>query len=286
MRHGFLLIDKPIGPTSHDVVGQMRRALHERDIGHLGTLDPLASGLMVLAVGAKALKVVELFNGLPKEYEAAVTFGATSTTYDADGTITPYDIRTGWEPPEQATIQRTVSDRFMGKIDQTPPIFSAVHVGGERAYRKARQGKNVAMPSRVVEVTACEVLDYRYPELRMRVACSAGTYIRSLANDLGEVLRCGAYLSGLRRTKVGEWHVADAKPTTAANWADVLPLKDVLVSLPKTDITPEQYQELRFGRDLPLQVQDNAIAWCEGLPVAILMPLRDGSGLAHPRKVF
>lgn len=286
MRHGFLLIDKPIGPTSHDCVGMIRRSLHEKSVGHLGTLDPQASGLMVLAVGAKALKVVELFAGLPKEYEATIRFGQVSTTYDADGTLTDVAPKAGWEAPEQASIQRIIQDRFLGKIEQIPPVYSAIHVGGERAYRKAMQGKNVAMPSRIVEVRKFEVLSYEYPVLRARIECSAGTYIRSLANDLGEVLRSGAHLSALRRTKVGEWSIDEAKPPETAAWGDVIPLKDVLQHRGGVEISADQLRDLGHGKDVQIEVKPDTIAWCGGLPVAILTPLKDGSRKAHPRKVF
>lgn len=286
MRHGFLLIDKAKGPTSHDVVGSVRRRLSEKNIGHLGTLDPQATGLMVLAVGAKGLKVVELFAGLPKEYEAQITFGAVSTTYDAEGTLTPVPDRAGWQPPEHAAIQRLINDSFVGSIDQIPPAHSAVHIGGERAYRKARQGKNVVLPSRKVVVTAFDVQHYAFPLLQARVACSAGTYIRSLANDLGALLRCGGYLSALRRTSVGPWSVDRAVTVEQCSWTDVLPLKDVLQGLPKVQITAEQDRTMRFGQDLSLELHCDTIAWHEGLPVAILSPLKDGSRQAHPRKVF
>lgn len=286
MRHGFLLVDKLRGPTSHDVVAAVRRTLGERDIGHLGTLDPMATGLMVLAVGAKALKVVELFSGLPKEYEADITFGTVSDTYDAEGVLTPVAAKPGWEPPEQGSLQRVIADRFLGRIEQVPPAHSAVHVGGERAYRKARQGKNVVLPSRAVEIAACDVLSYAYPSLRLRVRCSAGTYIRSLAHDLGAVLRCGGHLSGLRRTEVGSWNVSGALRADAVAWANVRPLKDVLSGLPKVEVTAEQCEALRHGKDLPLEVKPDVIAWCDGLPVAVLTPKKDGTRSAHPRKVL
>lgn len=286
MRHGFLFVDKPVGPTSHDVVQGVRRTLQESSIGHLGTLDPLASGLLVLAVGAKALKVVELFGGLPKEYVAHIAFGAVSNTYDADGIIEVQPPKPGFAPPEQATLQRLLQDRFQGVIDQVPPAHSAVHVGGERAYRKARQGLDVVMPSRKVEITAAEIVEYAYPHLKLRVECGAGTYIRSLAHDLGQVMRCGAYLAGLRRTKVGEWDASLALAPSALSWGNVHPLKDVLAPLQKVEITEAQLQDLRHGKDLPLEVRPDTIAWCGGLPVAILTPKKDGSRLAHPRKVF
>jgi tRNA pseudouridine55 synthase len=284
MRHGFLLVDKPAGHTSHDIVAQARRVLSERHIGHLGTLDPAATGLLVLAVGSKALKVVELFSGLSKEYDADVLFGVVSTTYDADGVIEKISPPLGWEIPEQAVVQRTIASRFVGRIQQVPPAHSAVHVGGERAYHKARQGRGVNIPPREVEITKCTILSYTYPRLSLHVACGSGTYIRSLAHDLGQLLHCGAYLAGLRRTKVGEWSVEDATKPVNAAWAKVLPLKDVLLFLPKRDLMPDEFKNLQFGRDILGEVEKNTVGWCEGLPVAILEPKEPG--MIHARKVL
>ena len=283
MRHGFLLIAKPKGPTSHDVVEAVRARLHEPSVGHLGTLDPGACGLLVLAVGAKALKVVELFQGLPKEYEATVRMGFVSTTYDSDGVIEEV-VKAGWEPPEQAVIQRVIQDHFLGKIDQTPPAHSAVHVAGERAYRKARQGKNVVIPSRKVEITRCDVLSYDYPVLRLRIACSAGTYVRSIAHDLGHLLHNGAYLEALTRTKVGEWKLSDAADPAKATWADILPLKEVMKGFPAVELSDMDLENARCGRTLKQSIAKESIGWHQDLPVCILKPLSEGG--SHARKVF
>jgi len=143
MRHGFLLVDKPVGPTSHDCVATVRSRLYEKKVGHLGTLDPQAEGLLVLAVGAKALKVVELFNELPKEYEAQIRFGVVSTTYDSEGILTKQKPKPGWVVPERINLECVIEDRFIGRVEQVPPGYSAVKISGERAYRKMRQGKGV-----------------------------------------------------------------------------------------------------------------------------------------------
>lgn len=286
MRHGFLLINKPVGPTSHDIVDIVRGRLHERDIGHLGTLDPAAEGLLVLAVGSKALKVVELFQNLSKEYEADVKFGFTSTTYDREGIIEEREIPKGWEPPDSLKIKRLIEDRFVGKIAQVPPAASAVHVGGERAYRKFRQGKGVNIPPRDVEIEECSILSYAYPQLILHVRCGSGTYIRSLAHDLGEALRCGGYLAALRRTVVGPWKLSDATEPDRAHWADVGALKEFLKPFPRIDITAEQGDDIRHGRDVSAEVKPDTIAWLDDLPIAILTPSKDGTRRAHARKVF
>lgn len=284
MRHGFLLIDKPLDFTSHDAVAVVRKTLPEPSIGHLGTLDPAASGLLVMAVGKKALKVVQLFTDLTKEYEASVKFGQISTTYDREGVLQQYDIGMGWIPPEQGELQRVIKDRFTGKISQVPPSYSAISIGGERAYRKARQGRAVDLPARDVHIEKCEILSYSYPSLTLRVVCGSGTYIRSLAHDLGQVLKCGAYLSGLRRTKVGEWSVTDAKAPDAVGWTDVLPLKDVLKNFPRRELTDGDLEELSYGRNIEAEVEPDTIGWHDDLPVAILVPAADGT--AHAKKVF
>lgn len=286
MRHGFLLIDKPRGPTSHGAVAMVRRVLNERNIGHLGTLDPAASGLLVLAVGAKALKVIEFFSGLGKEYVADVRFGAVSTTYDSEGVVEAITTKPGWTEPDKGHVQRAIDQRFTGTIEQTPPSHSAVHIAGVRAYDLARKGITVDMPKRTVEISTCQVLSYAYPHLRLNVSVSSGTYIRSLAHDLGDVLRCGGYLENLRRTTVGEWSVDRAVTPDAATWADVLPLKDVLADLPRIDVTPEEAEHLRHGRKLPREVSAGTWAWFDGLPIAVLVPAKDGSRMAQPRKVL
>lgn len=284
MRHGFLLIDKPEGITSHDAVGIVRKTLSERSIGHLGTLDPAATGLLVMAVGKKALKVVECFSDLTKEYEAEVKLGAVSTTYDREGVIEEVPKKAGWEIPEQGTVQRFIQDRFLGKISQVPPAFSAVKIGGERAYRKAQRGIGVNIPARDVLIHKCDIVAYDFPKLTLRIECGSGTYIRSLAHDLGDVLRCGGYLTALRRTKVGEWKVEDGIKPEEAKWTDVLPLKEVLKDLPSIELTAEEMEDIQHGKMIEREVTDGTFGWFEELPVCLFESR--GEGIAHARKVF
>ncbi|MFA6038907.1 MAG: tRNA pseudouridine(55) synthase TruB [Candidatus Peribacteraceae bacterium] len=284
MRHGFLLIDKPAGITSHDAVAMVRRTLPETHAGHLGTLDPAATGLLVMGVGRKALKVIELFNGLSKEYEAGVRFGAVSTTYDGEGVIEEVKPPGGWTVPQQVILQRTIADRFIGKIDQVPPSYSAIKVGGERAYRKARQGRSVELAARQVEIISCTILSYAYPDLVLDVTCGSGTYIRSLAHDLGRLLRCGGYLKSLRRTKVGRWSVTDAVPPDKAAWARVIPLKEVLRGFPRRELTSQEFKALGYGQDIAGTTAPGTIAWHEELPVALLE--QKGEGVIHARKML
>lgn len=283
MRHGFILIDKPLGITSHDAVAIVRRALGERDIGHLGTLDPAATGLLVLAVGSKALKCIELFSDLSKEYEADIRFGAVSTTYDREGVIEETVLKPGVPIPDDITIQNTIVDRFLGKISQVPPAYSAISIGGERAYRKAQQGKGVNIPPRDVTIHKCEMLSYQYPDLKLRVECGSGTYIRSLAHDLGSVLHVGGYLAGLRRTKISTWNVSHAVAPEKAIWPKVIALKGCLGGFPQVDLSAEDLDHLSHGRDIEKLVIFPSVGWYEDLPVVIL---EAKNGKAHARKVL
>lgn len=286
MRHGFLLIDKPSGPTSHDAVYRVRKVLHEAKIGHLGTLDPAASGLLVLAVGAKALKVIELFPDLSKEYIAGITFGAVSSTYDGEGVIEEVKPTPGWEVPDEMQIRTLIDQRFTGKISQVPPAHSAVHVGGQRAYELARKGIDPHVSAREVMIESCKILSYNYPHLSLNVACGSGTYIRSLAHDLGALLHRGAYLSSLRRTVIGSWNIEHAVQPDNADWANVIPLKEILKDLPAIELTAKEADDIRFGRAIAREVRPDTLGWFEGLPIAVLKPAKDGSRSAKPRKVL
>lgn len=206
---GLLLVDKERGPTSHDVVAALRRLLGIRRIGHCGTLDPLATGLMVLCVG-NYTRLNPWLTAADKQYRAAITLGATSNTDDAEGQITQTDFRGSISP---IAVEECI-EGFLGEIEQVPPAFSAVKVAGVRSHKLARSGREAALQARTVCINTFRVLDYDYPKLDVAVHCSKGTYIRSLARDLGEKLGCGAHLSGLRRTAVGSMSVDDALTLT------------------------------------------------------------------------
>ena len=290
MRHGLLLIDKPEGMTSHDVVARVRRTLAEKSIGHLGTLDPLATGLLVLFVGSKALKVLELFQGLPKTDEARITFGKVSATYDREGPIEEVPPKKGWSPPTEKQFLEILANHFTGDHLQIPPAYSAIHIDGERAYDIMRKNPSLTptMPPRKVEIRKMQLLSYKYPSACLRIECSSGTYIRSLAHELGEILRCGGYLEALRRTKVGSlWNLEDAKSLEALAWAHVTPLKEILLPFPRLDLTEEEWKEVQHGRSLPHRLKNEpAFAWFEDLPVALLERDPTFPGKAHPRKVL
>jgi tRNA pseudouridine55 synthase len=205
--NGMIIIDKPSGMTSFGVVARVRRQLSEIagkkvKVGHTGTLDPFATGLMVVVVG-EACKRAGEFSKLDKIYEATIRLGAKSSTGDPEGELTEVN---GHQPTSEEVEQAL--KKFTGEIKQTPPIFSAIKVNGQRAYKLARKGEIVEMPTRTVTIYSLALLRYAYPELKIRVHVSSGTYIRTLAQDIGEVLDTGAYCSQLRRTTVGK-HTLD-----------------------------------------------------------------------------
>lgn len=208
---GMVLVDKPAGITSFGVVARVRRRLSEQlgkkaKVGHTGTLDPFATGLMIIVTGKECRNAMN-YSKLDKEYEAAIRLGITSSTGDPEGELTEVSSA---QPSKEAV--EAALERFKGEITQRPPMFSAIKINGRRAYDLARKGETVEIPERQVTVHRLELLDYTYPNLRIRTHVSSGTYIRSLAEDIGKTLETGAYCSELRRTKVGEWSVVDAQP--------------------------------------------------------------------------
>ena len=203
---GIFLINKPKNITSHGVVNFLRRLTGERKVGHAGTLDPMATGLMIVAVGREFTKKLASFVKLDKEYVAKICFGWDSTTYDAEGALSFVSKRKPFKE-EIGGILKT----FLGKQKQAPPIFSAKKVGGQTAYKLARKGKSVKIPKQNVEIYSIEVINYDYPKLILKVRVSSGTYIRSLACDIGKKLKVGAYLCGLRRTVVGSYKIRQSR---------------------------------------------------------------------------
>lgn len=208
MNTGFLLIDKPAGMTSHDVVDRVRRATGERRVGHSGTLDPFATGLLIVGVGRESTKRLGELLKKDKEYVATVVLGATSDTYDRDGRVVAV---AGATEPSQGEVEAAAKS-FVGKISQVPPLYSAKKVAGKKLYELARKGIEIEVKPSQVEVYEIEVVRYGYPTLEIRVKCSSGTYIRSLGSDIGAKLGCGAYLGELRRTAIDRYRVEDAVP--------------------------------------------------------------------------
>lgn len=202
---GIFLISKPIGITSHDAVSYLRKITKEQKIGHAGTLDPLASGLLIIAIGREFTKQLDKFRGLDKKYNAKIKLGEISTTYDADGDMTSVSNL----KPSLKKIESVLKD-FKGKYSQMPPIFSAKKIKGQKAYNLARSGKKVELQPKEIVIHEIELLDYSYPYLNLDTVVSSGTYIRSLAHDIGQKLAVGAYLLELTRTHIGNYRLKNA----------------------------------------------------------------------------
>ena len=218
MDNNFLLIDKPKEWTSHDVVAYIRNRVkkvglpaeaRKAKVGHAGTLDPFATGLLIVGIGREATKRLDEFKALPKTYVATLKLGATSDTQDSAGEIKTEQQNNRTTPPESEV--KSVLQSFIGKQEQIPPMYSAKKVGGKKLYDLARQGIEIKRQPNEIEIYDIKLSDYNYPDLKIEVDCSTGTYIRTLAHDIGKKLGCGAYCDELRRTRIGDYDVGDAK---------------------------------------------------------------------------
>lgn len=207
---GFILINKPVGPTSHDVVNILRRIIGIKKIGHAGTLDPFASGLLIMAIGREATREISKFVKLDKEYIATLHLGAVSDTYDRTGKVESVECRVLSDELKREVIIRAL-EKFIGKQRQVPPMYSAKKVGGKKLYELARKGVQIERKAERIEIYDIKLLKYKWPLVKIKVRCSSGTYIRSLAHDIGKALGCGAYLKELERTAIGKYSVKDAK---------------------------------------------------------------------------
>ena len=258
---GVVNLDKPVGPTSHDMVGLLRRLTGTRRIGHAGTLDPLASGVLPILVG-QATRFSEELTGGPKRYQATIRLGATSATDDAEGPIHP-----GAGPiSDQAAIRQALSS-FVGSFAQRPPAYSARKVAGRAAYRAARSGETMELASRQVTVHAIDVLSFApgdgWTDVAIDLRCGAGTYVRSIARDLGEVVGCGGYLRALRRTEAAGLRIEDAiGPEQLEALAGggrlgeaVLPIADLL-PLPRLRLSALDAARFRHGSRIAVSAHD------------------------------
>ncbi|HIJ65012.1 MAG TPA: tRNA pseudouridine(55) synthase TruB [Candidatus Hydrogenedentes bacterium] len=246
---GLLLVDKPKGPTSHDVVEHIRRAARIRKVGHTGTLDPAATGLLILCLGV-ATRLTELLTRLDKVYEGAMLLGRVTDSHDLDGKT----IEENPVPEFRATDIERVLEAFTGDILQVPPMISAVRIGGQRLYKRARRGETIERPPRRVTVREFTMLELDLPYVHFRMGCTSGTYVRSLCHDVGQRLGCGAALANLRRTRVGKHAVRDAKPLdTFATPEDVnrslLPVERAL-DIPEVTVRPERRRAVAAGNML------------------------------------
>ena len=215
---GILIINKPAGPTSHDIVDRIRKITRIRKVGHAGTLDPFAEGVLIILVG-NATKLQSKFMDMPKTYIGTLKLGETSDTYDIGGRKSKHQNA---ELISNVQILNTVKT-FIGEIEQVPPIHSAIKVNGERAYKLAWQGLKPDLKPRKIKIYNIRIINYEYPRLEIEVDCSRGTYIRSLAHDLGQKLGCGAYLKKLIRTKIGKFNIENSNKIdelNSKNWTN------------------------------------------------------------------
>lgn len=292
---GILVVDKPIGPTSHDVVALVRRLAGTRRIGHGGTLDPFARGVLPLFIGA-ATRIAEYHAGDPKRYRATVVFGARSSTDDMEGELTPGDATA----PDQARLEAALP-AFRGEIRQRPPAYSAIKVAGRRAYRAARAGTPLELPERDVTITSLELVgwdagDPERPAAELEIACSAGTYVRALARDLGDAVGSGAYLAALTRSASGPFTLEDALELDDVRRlaADdelasaLLPMDHGLERFARVGLAADEVKAIERG-----QVIRVAGRLPEGGEVRLVDPkgrlvaiARVADGRVHPDKVF
>jgi tRNA pseudouridine55 synthase len=282
---GVLPVDKPVGPTSHDIVGMTRRALRTRRIGHTGTLDPFASGLLLLCIGS-ATRLAEFLTRLPKRYHARLRLGQRTDTDDRTGRIVADS--NDWRDVSQQRFEDVLA-RFRGDILQVPATFSAKKQRGERAYHAAREGRAVTLEPAAVQILELSLVDWDPPHAELDVACSSGTYVRALARDIGDVLGVGAHLAALRRTALGPHFIEHALPVESLT--DSVRVREVLIpplaalrDMPHVALDDEQLRNVRHGRALELAHVPGTVALAvRGELVAI--GEADGAWI-RPRKVF
>jgi len=274
-------VAKPAGPTSHDVVDIVRRALGEQRVGHLGTLDPFAKGLLVLVVG-RATRLAPFAGEWPKTYEGVIRLGVTTDTDDLTGAVVATAPWTAITPAQLADV----IGGFRGTYEQRPPAYSAVKIEGERAYRRARRGEVVKPEPRPVEIRELEIVEAAVPDLQFRATVSAGTYVRSLARDIGAKLGCGAHLTALRRTAVGPLLLADAVAPEAVTPAALQDAAVLVAHLARRQVDKKERDAVQHGRAIPSVRMADA-----GQPTAIfegaeLLAIADHVGdLLKPRVV-
>jgi len=280
---GVLVVDKPQGLTSHDVVAVARRCLHERRIGHTGTLDPLATGVLPLACG-RATRLVRFFTASDKDYEAGIRFGVTTDTYDVTGMQV---TRTDRAPTREAIENALLSLR--GDYLQMPPAFSAKKVAGQRAYALARRAEPVALAPVAVRVTRADVLDFTGASVRVAITCSAGFYVRAFAHALGDRVGTGACLESLRRTRSGQFDIAGAvgleelQRDPAATASRAVPLDSLLTAFPVARLTHEGRIRVSHGQEVfgaHLRPEEGAHAGRPGAPEWVRLIDDDGHLLA------
>jgi tRNA pseudouridine55 synthase len=289
---GVLVVDKPIGLTSHDVVQIIRRGTGIRRAGHTGTLDPRASGVLVILIGP-AVRLSEYVSASDKRYQATIRLGSSTDTFDAEGVVT--SSTNAWNNISEEQFD-DILQKFVGEIEQVPPPYSAVKIKGKKAYEMAREGEAVELEPRKINVYSLEILEWAPPEVVIDVYCSSGTYVRSLANDLGSELGCGAHLVGLRRTKSGKFTLRDAVPLrrlqeafNAGEWYRYLiPAAEALADWPMVELDADQVELIRHGHRV--QAEAGSAGWARGVSqqgdLVALLEIDEATMEWQPRKVF
>lgn len=277
---GLVLVDKTAGMTSHDAVASVRRALKTRRVGHTGTLDPFATGLLVVLVG-RGTRLIPYVDGEPKVYEATIRFGAETDTDDLTGETTREAT-----PPSDVAIAEAI-ERLTGDIDQLPPAYSAKKVNGVRAYDAARRGSALALAPARVTVNQWTILGRQGSDVRVRIACGAGTYIRALARDVGRYANSAAHLVQLRRVKSGPFDVADAISMDAIRSGEITiqPLLTGVASLPAQRLEPADLRRALHGNVVPAKVDGARVALLDDQETLIAVADRVGGDL-HPALVL
>jgi tRNA pseudouridine55 synthase len=295
MTSGILVVDKPLGVTSFDVVRRVRRGTGEKRVGHAGTLDPAATGVLVVLLG-QATRITEYLMDMPKTYRGTIRLGTSTTTYDAEGAVVSEADASG----VTEKILREALAKFVGEIEQVPPAHSALKVDGERAYHRARRGEAVALKARPVSVYRIDLLRYDPPVAEIEVECGRGTYIRSLTHDVGERLGCGAHLASLVRSRIGPFTIEAAadeaslgKAFEDGSWRELMqPMDCGLMALPAITLEIEDEKDVRHGQAVALADVEAPAAGTEARGYA-----EDGSLVGiiafdaeserwQPRKVF
>jgi tRNA pseudouridine55 synthase len=273
---GLMLVDKPTGVSSHDVVDVVRRSLRTRKVGHAGTLDPMATGLLILGVG-RATRLLRYLGDLSKSYAATARLGEETDTLDADGQI----VRSASVEVSRAEIEEACAE-LVGDSLQTPPAYSAVKVGGRKLYEAARKGVALEAPARRIRVDAFEVSAFDGRDVEVRITCSGGTYVRVLVADVGRALGCGAHLVRLRRTAIGPFRVEDARP---AEVGEPLPIERAIEHLPSVHLDAEEARAASHGRLLGPAAIDGPYA-VFGPDGALKGIYRDAGASARPEVVL
>lgn len=289
--NGLLNINKPAGMTSHDVVNRVRRVLGQKRVGHAGTLDPAATGILLLCAG-QATRLVEYLVPGTKTYQGTILLGRSTDTYDREGETTGEADTTHLK---REMVEKAMG-KFIGDIEQIPPAYSAIKRDGIPSYKLARKGKSVVLPSRKIRVESFEILEWSRPRLGFRIVCQSGTYVRSIAHDLGSALETGGHLESLSRTASGSWKIEDSVSLEEIEEAGrkdrldslIQPMSRVLTDMPAVTISDREAALLGHGQALRLEIEgqpDTIGAWtAAGRLVAVLVS--GGGNMWNPKKVF